>query len=225
MDDKTAELRRLMGRKSASELAAQRETCAALDAAVAAMRAAQRSGAGVTAAVLAGEQAANRRGAQEVRTLFSLDRGRTLRPFETLVERAVDPLQVYVAVRQLGYWAEGFAVLTASPHPCAERADAVLRSGITRMQAGERCSEPARSITQAGHPLHPVTARVVGNAIDLTLEEHPLIAAGCEDRIEAGGVYSLRAGLSDERGHGIISAMVAVHEHGNEVLWSSPEAA
>ena len=62
MDDKTAELRRLMGRKSARELAAQRETCAALDAAVAAMRAAQDSGAEVTAAVLAGEQAANRRG-------------------------------------------------------------------------------------------------------------------------------------------------------------------
>jgi Xaa-Pro aminopeptidase len=225
MGDKTAELRRLMGRKSARELAELRQTCATLDAAVAAMCAAQRSGAGVTAAVLAGEQAANRRGAQEVRSLFSLDRGRTLRPFETLVERAVDPLQVYVAVRQLGYWAEGFAVLTASPHPCAERADAVLRSGITRMQAGERCSEPARSITQAGHPLHPVTARVVGNAIGLALEEHPLIAAGCEDRLEAGGVYSLRAGLSDERGHGIISAMVAVHEHGNELLWSSPEAA
>ena len=57
MGDKTAELRRLMGRKSARELAELRQTCATLDAAVAAMRAAQRSGAGVTAAVLAGEQA------------------------------------------------------------------------------------------------------------------------------------------------------------------------
>ena len=43
--------------------------------------------------------------------------------------------------------------------------------------------------------------------------------------IEPGGVYSLRVGLSDERGHAIVSAMVAVHEQGNEVLWSSPEAA
>jgi hypothetical protein len=117
MDDKTAELWRLMGRKSARELAAQRATCAALDATVTAMRVAQGAGADVTAAVLAGEQAANRQGAQEVRTLFSLDGGRTLRPFDTLVERAVDPLQVYVAVRKLGYWAEGFTVLTASPHP------------------------------------------------------------------------------------------------------------
>ena len=90
--DKTAELRRLMGRKSARELAVLREACATLDATVAAMRAAQGSGAGATAAVLAGEQAANRRGAQDIRTLFSLDGGRTLRPFETLVDRAVDPV-------------------------------------------------------------------------------------------------------------------------------------
>jgi Xaa-Pro aminopeptidase len=225
MDDKTAELRRLMGRKSARELAAQRATCAALDAAVATMRAAQGAGADVTAAVLAGEQAANRRGAQEVRTLFSLDGGRTLRPFDTLVERAVDPLQVYVAVRKLGYWAEGFAVLTASPHPCAERAHAVLRSAVARMQAGEHCAELARSIAQEGLPLHPITTEVVGNAIGLALEEHPVISTGCDNAIEPGGVYSLRVGLSDPRGHAIVSAMVAVHDWGNEVLWFSPEPA
>src|SRR3954451_23004112 len=69
MDDKTAELWRLMGRRSARELAAQRATCAALDGAMTAMRVAQGAGADVTAAVLAGERAANRQGAQEVRTL------------------------------------------------------------------------------------------------------------------------------------------------------------
>jgi Xaa-Pro aminopeptidase len=225
MDDKTAELRRLMGRKSARELAAQRETCAALDAAVAAMRAAQGAGADVTAAVLAGEQIANRRGAQEVRTLFSLDGGRTLRPFDTLVERTVDPLQIYVAVRKLGYWAEGFTVLTASPQPCAERAHAVLRSAVARMQASEHCAELARSIAQEGLPLHPITAEVVGNAIGLALAEHPVISTGCDDAIEPGGVYSLRVGLSGPRGHAIVSAMVAVHDWGNEVLWFSPEPA
>jgi Xaa-Pro aminopeptidase len=225
MDDKTSELRRLMARKSARELAAQRATCAALDAAVAAMRTAQGSGADVTAAVLAGEQAANRRVAQEVRTLFSLDGGRTLRPFDTLVERAVDPLQVYVAVRKLGYWAEGFAILSASPHPSAQRAHAVLRSGIARMQAGEYCGDLARSIARESQPLHPITARVAGNAIGLALEEAPIITADCDDAIEPGGVYSLRVGLSDPRGHAIVSAMVAVHDQGNEVLWSSPEPA
>jgi hypothetical protein len=153
--DKTAELRRLMGRKSARELAVLREACATLDAAIAAMRASQAAGAGVTATILAGERVANRAGAQDIRTLFSLDGGRTLRPFETLVEHAVDPLQVYVAVRRLGYWTEGFAVLATSPQPCAERAGNVLRGAVARMQAGERCGEIAGGIAQAGHPPHP----------------------------------------------------------------------
>jgi Xaa-Pro aminopeptidase len=225
--DKTAPLRTLMRRKRTRELALLREACATLAAAVTAMGAAQGAGAKATDVILAGERAANRRGAQDVRTLFSLDGGRTLRPFETAVERVLDPLQVYVAVRQFGYWAEGFAVLTAAPHPCAQRADDVLRSAVERMQAGGRCGDLARSIAQAIHPLtlHPVTARVAGNAVGLALEECPLIVTGSEESFEDGGVYSLRIGLSDARGHAIASAMVAVHGRGNEVLWSSPEAA
>ena len=154
--DKTAELRRLMGRKSARELAVLREACATLDATVAAMRAVQGSGAGATAAVLAGEQAANRRGAQEIRTLFSLDGGRTLRPFEALVERAVDPLQVYVAVRQLGYWAEGFAVLATSPQPCAS--GRAMSCEAPSPGCKPRALRRDCAGSRPGHP-HPITAR------------------------------------------------------------------
>jgi Xaa-Pro aminopeptidase len=224
--DKTETLRALMRRKSARELALLREACATLAAAVTAMGTAQGAGAQATDVILGGERAANRRCAQDVRTLFSRDGGRTLRPFETTVERVLDPLQVYMAVRQFGYWAEGFAVLAASPHPCAQRAGDVLRSAVERMQAGTRCGELARAIAQAAHPLtlHPVTARVAGSGIGLALEEHPLIAAGSEESFEDGGVHSLRIGLSDARGHAIVSAMVAVHERGSEVLWSSLEA-
>jgi len=222
--DKTADLRTLMRRKSARELGAIQEACATLDAAVAAMNEAQRSGANATAAVLAGEHAAHRSGAQDVRTLFSLDEGRTLRPFETPVERAVDPLQVYVAVRRFGYWAEGFAVVTASPNPYVEGADEVLQYAIEMIKPGARCSDVGRSITEAIQPFHPhpITQQVQGNAIGLALEEHPLIAEGSEDVFEAGGVYSLRVGLADERAHAIVSTMVAVNEYGCKVLWSSP---
>ena len=222
--DKTADLRTLMRRKSARELGAIQEACATLDAAVAAMNEAQRSGANATAAVLAGEHAAHRSGAQDVRTLFSLDGGRTLRPFETPVERAVDPLQVYVAVRRFGYWAEGFAVVTASPNPYVEGADEVLQYAIEMIKPGARCSDVGRSITEAIQPFHPhpITQQVQGNAIGLALEEHPLIAEGSEDVFEAGGVYSLRVGLADERAHAIVSTMVAVNEYGCKVLWSSP---
>jgi Xaa-Pro aminopeptidase len=223
--DKTSELWTLMRRKSARELAAIREACASLDATVPAMSNAQRSGSGATATILAGEHAAYRRGAQDVRTLFSLDGGRTLRPFETTVERAIDPLQVYVAVRQFGYWAEGFAVVTASPNRCVEGAGEVLRYAIEMIRAGRRRGDIARSITEAVHPLrpHPVTGRILGNSIGLALEEPPLIATDSEDPFEAGEVYSLRVGLSDEHDHAIASAMIAVHEFGSSVLWSSPE--
>jgi Xaa-Pro aminopeptidase len=227
IEDRTDELRTLMRRKSERELAALREACVTLQAAMTAVGAAQAAGASSTAAILAGERAANRRGAQDVRTLFSLDRGRTLRPFETLVEHAIDPLQVYVAVRQFGYWAEGFATFSASLNACAQRAGDVLRSVVERMQAGERCSELARNIAQAAHPfdLHPVTARGIGNGIGLALEDSPLIAAESEDRLEPNDVYSVRVGLSDGREHAIVSAMVAVHAHGHDVLWSSAQVA
>ena len=224
VEDKTADLWTLMRRKSARELAAIRAACATLDAAVKAMSDAQRDGAAATDAILAGEHAAHKRGAQDVRTLFSLDGGRSLRPFETPVERAADPLQVYVAVRQLGYWAEGFAVLTASPHPYAEGAGEVLQYAIDMMGPGRRCGDVGRGINEAIEPMrpHPVTAQIQGNSIGLALEESPLIAAECEETIEAGGVYSLRVGIADTRDNAIVSAMVAVGEHGCEVLWSSP---
>ncbi len=223
IEDKTADLQMLMRRKSARELAAIGAACATLAAAVAAMDEALRSGASAGSAILAGEHAAHRRGAQDVRTLFSLDRGRTLRPFDGAVERSVDPLQVYVAVRQLGYWAEGFSALTAQPNSCTTQALGVLRSALGQVQAGRRCADAAHAITEGIAPLHPhpMTARVQGNAIGLALEEHPLIAVDSKDRFEAGGVYSLRVGVSDGHDHAIVSAMVAVHGHGSDLLWSS----
>jgi Xaa-Pro aminopeptidase len=222
IEDKTADLWTLMRRKSARELGATREACATLDAAVTAMAKAQRSGATATNAILKGEHVALARGAQDVRTLFSLDGGRTLRPFEAPVARVVDPLQVYVAVRQLGYWAEAFAMLTASPTTRVAQAAEILASAIAMIEPGARCAEIAQAIARDIGPLHvhPVTARVQGNAIGLALEEHPLIAPDSEDAFEAGDIYSLRVGLADE--HAIVSAMIAVQDGGCDVLWPAP---
>ncbi|MGB7947813.1 MAG: M24 family metallopeptidase, partial [Candidatus Binatia bacterium] len=62
----------------------------------------------------------------------------------------------------------------------------------------------------------------VGNGIGLSIEEEPRFAADNEATLEAGSVYTLRVGISDGRqNHGIVSAMVAVQPHGNEVLWSA----
>jgi hypothetical protein len=222
--DKTSDLATLMRRKSTRELAAMREACATLDTAVAAMNEAQRTGAGATATVLAGEHAAYRGGAQDVRTLFGLDGGRTLRPFEVSVEGAVDPLQVYVAVRRCGYWAEGFAVISAAPNPYAQGAAEVLEYAIEMIGPGRRCGDIRRSIIDAIQPFHPhpVVKQAQGNAIGLALAEPPLITMDSADTFEIDGVYTLRVGISDERNHAIVSAMLAVSTYGCEVLWSTP---
>ena len=104
-------------RKSSFELAAIVEACTTLTAAMAAVSEAQRAGTDVTGAIFAGERAANGRGAQDVRALFSVNGGRTLQPFEMLIARTVDPLQIYLAVRHYNYWAEGFALLSGGAPP------------------------------------------------------------------------------------------------------------
>jgi hypothetical protein len=82
----------------------------------------------------------------------------------------------------------------------------------------------ARAITHGigTHKPHPVTARVLGNAIGLALEEHPLITAESQETFEAGDVLSLRVGVADEQEGAIASAMVAVDERGCDVQWPAP---
>jgi hypothetical protein len=151
-----------MMHKSARELAAIRMACATLDAATATLAEARRSGAGVTAAILAAERAAYRRGAQDVRSLFSLDHGRTLRPFTAQVEQRIDPLQVYLAVRQAGYWAEGFVVLADQPNPALDAARAGLRAALAQAQAGTSYGNLATALvhsTGSRNP-HPLLAEI-----------------------------------------------------------------
>src|SRR5262249_21142880 len=150
-------------------------------------------------------------------TLFSLDAGRTLRPFEVPVEAHVDPFQVYLAVRQDGYWAEGFVLLSAGPSAMRDRAGAALAAGVARMRAGIRRGEVARAIADGLGVPHPMTLRTVVS-VGLSLDE----ASEDDEPLIAGEVLSLRAGLRDRAGAAIVSAMLAVHQQGSEILWQSP---
>ena len=152
--DATPWLRTLMRCKSPRELAIIRESCATLDAATKALAQAKRAGAGVTASVLEAGRAAHYLGAQDVRTLFSIDRGRTLRPFEQAIDSTVDPLQAYVAVRHVGYWVEGFVSLAAAEHPVLIKAAEALKTVITSATAGTKCSDLARLTAEKIGP-HP----------------------------------------------------------------------
>ena len=207
-----------MRRKSPAELAAIRAACTVLDAAMAQIVDAHRRDEGVTTVVLAGERAANEHGAQDVRTLFSLNGGRTLVPVETLEARVVDPLQIYVAVRRFNYWAEGFALLTHERRAVHSQAAAILQSAINATMAGTLIDDLARVVATGAFPyhIHVVVADCIG-PLGLALDAPPYAAGAA---LRADEVCSLRVGFTSGAGeNAVVSAMVAVREDGNEVLW------
>jgi hypothetical protein len=215
--DATAQVQSLMRRKSPGELATIRDACAILDKTMTTMRDAVRAGHGAATALLAGERAAIDAGVQDVRTLMSLDGGRTLRPFEGIDDRCVDPLQVYAAVRTHNYWAEGFACLSREAQPAASLAALLLDSALSASKPGVPLSQLAK-ILAVGTPYraHPVTQGALVSAIGLALDS-PLT-----ENFEPGEVYSVRAGLSDgAEQYAILSAMIALRDDGTEVLWRS----
>ena len=216
-----AALHGLMRVKGADELRAVRRACAMLGAVSRALAAAHAAGRGATDALIEAEHEGHRMGAQDVRSLFSLDGGRTLRPFYTPVREAADPLQVYLAVRHAGYWAEGHVSLSRAPGPAAAKARAALQGLIDAARPGAKCADLARALKDAIGPsaAHPVTGGSAGHGIGLALEEEPRLSAG-SGALAAGDVLSLRAGVSGDAGHAIVSAMVAITAEGSEVLWS-----
>lgn len=222
--DETSAVRTLVRHKRPRELAVIREACSILTAATDALREAKRSGAGVTTAVLEAERVANQSGAQDVRTLFSLDGGRTLRPFEEPVDDRVDPLQTYMAVRRAGYWVEAFVTLAASQHPALRKAADALQALIAMAKDKTPCAELVCLATEKIRPYntHVMTTGNIGNSIGLSLEEEPRLLADSDQTLEAGSVYTLRAGVTDGgEHHAILSAMIAVQRDGNELLWSA----
>ena len=221
VQDTTQQLWTLMRRTSSYELLAIRETSLALTAAMQAITGARRTGAGPATAVLAGERAASARGAQDVRTLYSVNGGRTLQPFTTGEDIAVDPLQVYVAVRRFNYWAEGFAVMTERKLPALDKANEVLKLALGGISTGAATAAVSKLIAAAVRPYrcHPVTERSFANVIGPALEESPHTDPTA--RFEAGEIYTVKVGVTDNaQSHAIVSAMVRVRDDGAEVLWS-----
>jgi hypothetical protein len=214
--DATAHVLSLMRRKSPSELAAIREACGILNKAMTVMRDAVRGGHGAATALLAGERAAIDLGVQDIRTLLSLDGGRTLRPFETVDDRQADPFQVYVAVRKFNYWAEGFACISNESQPAASLAALLLDNALSAIKPGVSFSQLSRILAVGTHYRHhPVTQAALVSPVGLSLDASPSTG------FEPGEVYSVRAGLTDGADqHAIVSAMVAVHDD-IDVLWRS----
>ena len=217
-------IREMMRSKRPQELQVIRRGCAILRAMADALKAAHGAGRGVTAAVIEAEHVGNKMGAQEVRTLLSLDGGRTLRPFLVPVDKVIDPLQVFLSVRFNGYWAEGHVTMSKAANPAADKARAVLNGLIGAAKAGATAANLNKVFKDGlgASSEHPVTAGSAGTGIGLALEEAPRLSIASGESLQPGDVCSLRAGVSNDAGHhAIVSAMVAVTASGNEVLWSS----
>lgn len=180
------------------------------------------AGKSVTDCILLAEHAALQRGAQDVRSLFSLDGGRTLRPFDIPIVRQCDPLQVYLAVRHSGYWAEGFVRVAATGNTLQEKVDGVLNAMVASAKPGLSFRDLAEVVAadRGSFRLHPFADGVFGSSIGLSLDESQILTRDSNVTLDPGAVYSLRAGLLDETGTGAISsAIVAVTASGSDVLW------
>jgi Xaa-Pro aminopeptidase len=215
-------LRRRMRTKSAREHAALRTACATLQAATTALQTSFRSSRGVTDCVLAAEHAALQAGAQDVRSLFALDRGPTLRPFDRPIQEHIDPLQVYLAVQHDGYWAEAFLPLSDKPHAISSRVRDTVDAMVAAAKPGLSSSDLWRIVEKSRDEcgLHPCAAGISGCSIGLALDEELLRKHADDVRLAPGGVYSLRAGFCDGDGvAAVASAMVIVTDMGCERIW------
>ncbi len=217
--DATSIVTDAMRRKSPRELALIRDACASLDAAFLAMRDAQRAGKGMTDTVLAGEQAAWQCGAQDVRSLFGRD-GR-LAPYGVPDGAPADPLQVFLAVRHDGYWAEGFAVVSSAELSTVASAQAMLDEALRLAGPGARYRDVAEALAGAVGPrrAHPLIRNDFGGAIGLAAEEPGCLNAASEGSFAAGEVLSVRVGLRDDNGGAVVSTMVLITDSGHEILW------
>jgi Xaa-Pro aminopeptidase len=212
--DATAQVWSHMRHKSHYELDAIDAAVKATGAARKAMREALMSGGDMTDVILAGEHAANAGGAQDVRTLFSLDGGRTLRPFDLPTEQQADPLLAYLAIRRFNYWAECFPLFTTRSESTRlhEKAWAAMGSVLSAIKAGVATHEIGQLLAAAIVPYqaHPVIGHAFAQRMGLALDEPSCADIGAS--FEEGEVYSLRVGAVDEKRASLICSRMFLVE-------------
>jgi Xaa-Pro aminopeptidase len=220
--DVGASLDPLLRRKSPVAMTLMRGACAALAAASAALHREFRRGASARDALIAAETAAFDAGAQDVRLLASLRPGGTPTALDYPLGEKIDPLLAYIAVRHAGYWAEGMTTLASGSCASLAAAHAALQAMLTKARDGARAAdlEAAAREKLGGFLPHPA-AHKLAIGIGLAPEETEAEPGGVV-RLEAGRVYSLRAGALKAAGDAaLVSAMVAPNAGGTETLWSA----
>jgi Xaa-Pro aminopeptidase len=216
-------------RKRPRELTMMRASCKLVEAAAKTFVDSWRGNHEPETAALDAERMARSHAAQDVRTLVSLDGGRTLVPFHGRFEKCEGPLVGYIAVKVLGYWADMFVTVDdGSVADAARRAEAALDAIIANMRPGARTDAlHAKAVgALAPYKLHPVLGGSIGRGIGLSLHEGPEFAASGDATLVEDGIYSLQVGAADAKaGNVLTSAIVRVAAAGYQVLVrSKPQA-
>jgi Xaa-Pro aminopeptidase len=213
-------------RKRPRELTMMRASCKLLEAAAKTFAESWRSNHEPETAALDAERVARSLAAQDVRTLVSLDGGRTLVPFQGRFEECAGPLVGYIAVKTVGYWADTFVTVDDGTIALAARhAEAALDAIIANMRPGARADSIHAKAVGALTPykLHSVLGGSVGHGIGLSLHEGPEFQASADAALVEDGVYTLQVGAADAKaGNALVSAIVRVAAKGAEVLVRSP---
>ena len=180
-------------------------------------------------AALDAERVARSLAAQDVRTLVSLDGGRTLVPFQGRFEKCAGPLVGYLAVKVAGYWADMFVTIDdGSITAIARHAEAALDAIIADMRPGARTAAlHAKAVgALAPYTLHPALGGSIGHGVGLSLHEGAEFQASADATLLEDGVYAMQVGVADAKaGNALMSAIVRVAATGAEVLVRSrPQA-
>jgi Xaa-Pro aminopeptidase len=213
-------------RKRPRELTMIRASCKLLEVTAATFAESWRGNHEPETAALDAERVARSLAAQDVRTLVSLDGGRTLVPFQGRFEKCAGPLVGYLAVKVFGYWADMFVTVDDDTiTPVARHAEAALDAIVTDMRPGTRTGALHAKAVGALAPfkLHPVLGGSVGHAIGLSLHEGAEFQASADAMLVEDGVYTLQVGVADA-GNALVSAIVRTTAKGAEILARAPVA-
>ncbi|MGD0151395.1 MAG: M24 family metallopeptidase [Xanthobacteraceae bacterium] len=209
-------------RKRPRELTMIRASCKLLETAEKTFVESWRGSHAPETAALDAERVARSLAAQDVRTLVSLDGGRTLVPYQGRFEKCEGPLVGYLAVKVLGYWADMFVTVDdGSATAAARHAEAALEAIIANMRPGTRIDAlHAKAVgALAPYKLHPVLGGSIGHGIGLSLHEGAEFQASSDATLVEDGVYALQAGAADAKACNVlISAIVRVAATAAEVL-------
>jgi Metallopeptidase family M24 len=176
-------------------------------------------------AALEAERLARSFGAQDVRTLVSLDGGRTLVPFAGRFEKKSGALVGYLAVKMMGYWADLLVTQDVASTHASRHAEAALDALIGAVRPGVRAGDLYAKATAALGPfrLHQSLSGSVGHGIGLSLNEQPEFRADSDAVLAEDGIDTLQVGLVGiEAGNVLLSAVVRNAGNGAEVLVRTP---